>query len=42
MRTVCFQRGFSKDTVSKDDFTKDSVPFLHFDFLTIHSTNLFI
>jgi hypothetical protein len=25
MRTVCFQRGFSKDNVSKDDFSKDRV-----------------
>ena len=33
MRTVCFQRGFFKDNVSKDDFSKDSVPFLRFDFL---------
>ena len=35
MRTVCFQRGFFKDTVSKDDFSKDSIPFLRFDFLTL-------
>jgi hypothetical protein len=25
MRTVRFQRGFFKDTVSKDDFSKDRV-----------------
>ncbi|KDS54318.1 hypothetical protein M099_1921 [Phocaeicola vulgatus str. 3975 RP4] len=42
MRAVRFQRGFFKDNVSKDDFSKDSVPFLRFDFLTLHSTNLFI
>ena len=34
MRAVRFQRGFSKDNVSKLAFSKDSVPFLRFDFLT--------
>ena len=35
MRTVRFQRGFFKDNVSKGAFSKDSVPFLRFDFLTL-------